>query len=482
MIRFGTGMLISGMALALTLSAAAQNRSSLGPNQEKNTGPTAPAESSNGMENGDGDLETQIQQLRQMLLEQSRQIAAQQDTIREQQDKMEALASAVAATRAGNPVTIQPAVYAAGSAVSMVAPPPQITRAAGFTPPDNTPKIAVGTTLYPNFTFQEHPTISDADGNVVHKSSFDVGRAYLNITGNISHVIAFRLTPDISRETNTASSLAGSLEFRIKYAFLQANLDDWMTRGSWVRLGIQQTPYVDFMEGIYRYRFQGTIMAERAGTFPHSSSDAGASFHYNLPSNYGDLHAGIYNGENYNKAEVSDQKAFEARLTLRPFATQSPVLRGLRLTGFIDGDHYMTNDKRQRFFTAATFEHKYLVAAFEYLMAHDQTSKTLPSVTGRGYSIWATPRTGNGWEALLRYDHLIPNTSSAFVTGSTAPDATTTFESQRQNRYILGLAYWFPHEGSVSSAILLDWDAQVFRNIANTQPVRTLGVHALINY
>src|ERR1043166_5970199 len=105
MIRFGTGMLISGMMLALTLSAAAQNRSSLGPNQEKNTGPTAPAESSNGMENGDGDLETQIQQLRQMLLEQSRQIAAQQDTIREQQDKMEALASAVAATRAGNPVT-----------------------------------------------------------------------------------------------------------------------------------------------------------------------------------------------------------------------------------------------------------------------------------------------------------------------------------------------------------------------------------------
>ena len=54
-----------------------------------------------------------------------------------------------------------------------------------------------------------------------------------------------------------------SLVFRIKYAYAQFNLDDWMTRGSWVRLGIQQTPWVDFEEGIYRYRFQGTVFAER---------------------------------------------------------------------------------------------------------------------------------------------------------------------------------------------------------------------------
>jgi hypothetical protein len=37
---------------------------------------------------------------------------------------------------------------------------------------------------------------------------------------------------------------------------------------------------------------------------------AGASFHYNIPSNYGDLHAGFYNGENYNRQEANDQKAF----------------------------------------------------------------------------------------------------------------------------------------------------------------------------
>jgi hypothetical protein len=238
------------------------------------------------------------------------------------------------------------------------------------------------------------------------------------------------------------------------------------------------------MEGIYRYRFQGTTFAERASPGYVSSSDAGASFHYNFPSNYGDLHVGVYNGETYNKAEVNNQKAFMIRATLRPLPTGAPVLRGLRATVFYDGDNYLQNSERKRFFVNTTFEHKYLVAAFEYLDTHDQTSAKpgTPNVEGRGYSIWATPRTTKGWEGLFRYDHLTPNTSSAFVTGATAPNATTTFDSQKQNRMILGIAYWFPHEGSVSSALLFDWDAQIFRNIATTQPVRALAIHALINY
>src|SRR5439155_8248639 len=99
----------------------------------------------------------------------------------------------------------------------------------------------------------------------IHFSPFNVSRSYINITGNISHIVAFRITPDIARETSSFSNLTGSLEFRIKYAYAQFNLDDWMRKGSWVRLGIQQTPWVDFQEGIYRYRFQGTVFSEREG-------------------------------------------------------------------------------------------------------------------------------------------------------------------------------------------------------------------------
>ena len=142
----------------------------------------------------------------------------------------------------------------------------QITPAAGYTPPDDTPSIRVGMTLYPTFTYQTEPRITDADGNTVNRNSFDVARSYINVTGQISHIVAFRITPDITRESGlvAASGVTNdSLVFRIKYAYAQFNLDDWMTRGSWVRLGIQQTPWVDFEEGIYRYRFQGTVFAER---------------------------------------------------------------------------------------------------------------------------------------------------------------------------------------------------------------------------
>ncbi len=139
--------------------------------------------------------------------------------------------------------------------------------------------------------------------------------------------MAFRITPDVARETGAGTSLNGSLVFRLKYAFAQVNLDDWMPKGSWVRLGIQQTPWLDYEEGIYRYRFQGTMFAEREGYF--ASADAGASFHYTLPDDWGDVHAGVYNGENYNKAEVEQREgADDSRQPCVP----SPTARRRRCT------------------------------------------------------------------------------------------------------------------------------------------------------
>jgi hypothetical protein len=369
----------------------------------------------------------------------------------------------------------------------------QITPAAGYTPPDDTPSIRVGMTLYPNFTFQTDPRITDVDGNGVSRNFFDVTRSYINVTGNLSHIVAFRITPDITRESGLLSLGPGnsvssdSLVFRIKYAYGQFNLDDWMARGSWLRIGIQQTPWVDFEEGIYRYRFQGTVFAERVPLpTTMTSSDAGVSFHYNLPSNYGDIHVGVYNGENYQRVEVNDQKAIEFRGTVRPFAAGLPVLRGLRGHVVYYTDHYAGSDERRRTMGNVTFEHKYLNAGFDYLSAKDRTAAIAADASSNGYSIWATPRrpfdSGASWEALLRYDHWIPNTSSAFAPASTAPfPGSTVFRDQKQNRAILGVAYWFPHQGSVSSAILVDYDGQQFDNIT-TAPFKNLALHALLSF
>src|SRR5215831_18829184 len=79
----------------------------------------------------------------------------------------------------------------------------QVTPAAGYVPPDDTPAIRVGATIFTDYTVQQTPKIKDADGNEVTSNAFNVGRAYINITGNINHNIAFRITPDITRETET---------------------------------------------------------------------------------------------------------------------------------------------------------------------------------------------------------------------------------------------------------------------------------------
>jgi hypothetical protein len=340
----------------------------------------------------------------------------------------------------------------------------QVTPAAGYTPPDDTPAIRVGAVLFADYTFTQKPKAKDADDNEISPNSFNVGRAYLNITGNISHLIAFRITPDITRETGTGSSLNGSYTFRLKYGYAQINLDDWMTRGSWVRLGMQQTPWIDFEEGIYRYRFQGTVFSERENFM--SSSDVGATFHYNLKGNYGEIHGGVYNGENYNHFEANDQKAFQIRGTVRPFRLH-PVLRGLRFTGFYDHDAYVKNADRQRGIVAATFEHSHLNAAIQYLATTDQTSVKTAKVKSKGVSFWATPRASNGWEGLFRVDWIEPNKSL---------DPTRT-------RLIVGGAYWFPHQGTVSSAVLFD-----IENVGNndfTPPradERRYAVHGLISF
>jgi hypothetical protein len=344
----------------------------------------------------------------------------------------------------------------------------QVTPAAGYTPPDDTPAIKVGATIFADYTVLQTPKVQDTDGNHITSNAFNVGRAYINITGNISHNIAFRITPDITRESGiTGSSISGNYVFRLKYAYAQFNLDDYINpnrTGSWIRLGMQQTPYVDFMEGIYRYRFQGTIFEERDGFL--SSSDIGASFHYNLPRNYGDIHTGIYNGETYTKPEANDQKGFMIRGSLRPLHMH-PVLRGLRVTGFYDADAYVKNGERTRGILSLTFEHKYLNAALDYLAASDQATTAKPATDGHGFSMWATPRTTNGWEALVRYDQLEPNTG---VSGT-------------RKRAIGGIAYWFPHQGAVSTALLFDVEQVTFADFLPAQPKqRRVAVHGLVNF
>jgi hypothetical protein len=352
----------------------------------------------------------------------------------------------------------------------------QVIPAAGYVPPDDTPLVKVGVTLYTDFAYQQNPTTTDADGNAINPSGFNVSRSYINITGNLNHLVSFRVTPDVTRETGLVTLGAGnsvsndSLVFRIKYAFGQVSLDDWMPKGSWVRFGIQQTPLLDYEEGIYRYRFQGTTFTEREGFY--NSADAGVSFHTNFPKNYGEIHAGLYNGDGYAKPEQNDRHAFDIRGTVRPFAQGAPVLRGMRITGYYVADDYVKGAERTRAVGQITFEHKYLNAGVDAIDAHDQTSISRADVEAKGWSFWATPKApqanGSSVELLLRYDHLVPSEAAV---------------DQTRQRTIAGVAYWFKTAGSIQSALLVDYDGQTFSTFVPSQPAqKKIAVHALVNF
>jgi hypothetical protein len=356
----------------------------------------------------------------------------------------------------------------------------QVTPGAAVPPPDDTPSVRVGGTLFIDYTKTLEPEVTDANGNRVSQDAFNVARAYINVTGQLNHVIAFRITPDITRESSTGPSLAGSMVYRLKYGFVQINLDDWIKwRGSYARVGMIQTPYVEFEESIYRYRFQGPVMVDREGYMP--SADFGASFRTQFPRGYGEFVGGLYNGEGYTRADPNDQKALQLRGTLRPLPDPG-TLRGLRVTLFYDEDHYVEDADRRRFVSMATFEHRFVNVGWVYLDATDQTNLTQPKVDSSGHSIWIIPRWAHGelrptpttgqvrasLEGLFRYDRLEPDQANQSV----------------KERWIGGVAYW-PRmtTGSVSSAFLLDYEQVNYSDFAPARPTeKRFAVHMLVSF
>ena len=286
------------------------------------------------------------------------------------------------------------------------------------------PTLKIGATIFADYTYQ--------DGGMV--SSFNVSRAYINVTGSLHKRVTFRVTPDVTRESGSGSSLSGSQTFRLKYAYAQVALDEWTTKGSFVRFGMQQTPYIDATEAIYRYRFQGTGFAEREGYL--ASSDTGITARWMFPGDYGDVHGGFYNGEGYSKSEANHEKAFQVRASLRPMP-KSKLGKGLRATVFAVDDRYDESARRERLIGQITYEHARGNAGAEVLATKDK------NVDGRGWSVFATPKLGKGWELLLRHDHNKPDRNSDVV----------------RKRNITGVAYWLPNLQKVTAAVLLDRDS-----------------------
>ncbi len=255
-------------------------------------------------------------------------------------------------------------------------------------------------------------------------NAFDVTRTYLNVNAQVAKNVRFRFTPDIRRATD--SSLAGTMVVRVKYAFAQ--LDNVAGARTWVRAGMHQTPWLDFEESVDRYRVQGQMFAEREGLIP-GSADVGASTLLQLPKGFGEVHAGIYNGEGYAQAEVNKYKSVQARLTVRPFANRG-LANGLRVSGFYNAGWYAADRPRRLGIVMGSFEHRRLVATLQRLDATENPVATSTiDIDRSGWSAFVEPRQGPaGWAGVFRVDRYDPD--NAVATNTT-------------QRVIAGGAYWF---------------------------------------
>jgi len=304
-------------------------------------------------------------------------------------------------------------VSSAAAQAQQPPPPPPPTEAPA--PPPQYPIVRVGALSY----LQYGAELKNRDDY----NAFDVTRAYLNINGQLSDTIRFRLTPDIRRIND--GSLAGSLVVRVKYAFAQF---DNITPRAWIRFGLHQTPWLDFEESIDRYRVQGQMFAERDGLIP-GSADFGVSYFTPLPNGFGEVHAGVYNGEGFGNVELNKQKSVQARLTLRPFPNAS-IAKGFRVSGFYNAGSYASDRPRRLGIVMGSFEHTHLVVTGQGLWA---TENPLSLVTPRdvdrtGWSVFAEPRQGlTGLAGVFRYDSFDPDDSLGV---------------NEQNRIIAGGAYW----------------------------------------
>jgi hypothetical protein len=223
-------------------------------------------------------------------------------------------------------------------------------------------KFRLGTLVYADYRFYSHTTFQPQEMVEVNNpgignnewNSFDVARTYLNFFFFPTDDITARVTPNLYRQTisasNTTSGLGpnsaystvadGNLAFRLKYGYLQySKLFDKLgvdaMKGDTVTFGQQPNPLVDWEEQLFQYRF---VTLTPWNYLSLSSSQQGLSVQGPIKFNglqYVDYDLGVYNNASFHAFENTSTKQGMARVSIYPFGARWRF-EGLGLTAFYD--------------------------------------------------------------------------------------------------------------------------------------------------
>ncbi|OGW04626.1 MAG: hypothetical protein A2Z59_10210 [Nitrospinae bacterium RIFCSPLOWO2_02_39_17] len=275
-------------------------------------------------------------------------------------------------------------------------------------------------------------------------NKFSITRGYINIKKDITPWFKARVTSDITQITNTSNSQRGDIELRLKYYYIDIlTSDDFgMLSDNDLRIGVSQTPWLDFQQSINIYRMQGSMFQERFKNF--NSADMGigllgnfggklskelqenVGYHTPYSGRYGSYHIGIYNGGGYYAAEDNQNKVVEGRITLRPLPDLIPGLQlsylGVSGKGNKSTDPEWTNNSG-----LLSCQNRYIVLTGEYTQAKGQQDGS-DEKKKRGYSVFGNLKIPlyDRVAIMGRYDVWDPDTDSS---------------NDTQNLLITGLSY-----------------------------------------
>jgi len=290
--------------------------------------------------------------------------------------------------------------------------------------------VNVGGVVYAQYAY----LLSDSAGDL---NAFDVTRAYIDLRGRFERGISTRVTADLHRQSD------GSLDYRLKYAYFT-----WTPEDSPVTLKFGQihTVWLDWEEGLWDYRMQGTMPLERYGYT--NSGDLGAGLDGAWDDQRFNLQVAVQNGEGYHGAEGDKHKDVSARASYRLLESDDGGARGgLRLTGMASLGARTGGGTRNRFIGMLSYKSSAWTLGAEAVRAVDGSSDG-PDVNGNVLSLYGVYRLPESKLALVgRVDRSDPNTD-------VSDDALT--------RVIAGVSYRL----SPNVLLLLDLDHVSYQGVA----------------
>jgi hypothetical protein len=290
--------------------------------------------------------------------------------------------------------------------------------------------VTVSGVGYAQYRYQ----ISDSSG---HNNGFAVTRAYINVIGNFGGGLVTRITPDLYTDPN------GSQPLRIKYAYAA------YTPGSFpltFKLGVIHTPWLDWAEGVYEYRMQGTMAIERASYI--TSADLGFGIDGAWGKQAVNMQLGVYNGEGYKGGVGDAGKDVMGRVSVRLLSTDVTGSRGgLRLTAYGQYGKPTDGGTRSRLIGMLSYKAKVFTVAVEGALTGDSLTTSSTSVLhGRVLSGFGIYHIGDTKASVLaRVDF-------------TDPDKDTV--DDRETRFIGGISYQIhPHLLLLANVDHVDYQA-----------------------